>query len=259
MTDAEREPNLYELGWRQGSIFDAALPADTVVLGLNGAYQREQQEHGTWLVATQDCDLAVAPSTCDRASIELRPVLSAEPPADWGIRSRRLGLTDAVYLVAESPRTMISPAALVALGTGRAQAPLAPGRTVALKTWLGLRYDRPAVPDSLVKLVQAIASRASNRPGRLAGEMIHDVLIQFDTTGTPPNYRLFAVIADAADREAVRSWLGSIGAAVSADLGVMAGYDLGTKAETSLELVENSFAADLSRLTWRGENPTGAV
>ncbi len=259
MTEPERATNLYELGWRQGSIFDAALPADTVVLAPNGAYQREQQEHGVWVVASQDCDLAVTPSTADGACIELRPVFSEEPPTDWGIRSRRLRLTDACYVVAESPRTMISPAALVAHGTSCARAPLAPGRTVALKTWLGLRYDRPAVPDQLVELVQAIATRVADRQRRAVGEIVHDVLVQFDLSGTAPRYFLFAVIADGADREAVRSWLGAIGAGVSLDLGVMAGYDLGTKAETSLELVENSFAADLSRLTWRGESPTGAV
>jgi len=39
----------------------------------------------------------------------------------------------------------------------------------------------------------------------------------------------------------------------------MAGYDVGTRSETSLVLLESSYALDMSDLTWRGEEPMGAT
>jgi len=104
-----------------------------------------------------------------------------------------------------------------------------------------------------------IAERASDRPRRPTADMVHDLLVQFDTTMGDTRFILFAVIVDDGDAGAVRAWLGDIGAAVPTELGVMAGYDVGTRSETSLALLESSYALDVSDLTWRGEEPMGAT
>jgi hypothetical protein len=39
-------PSLHARGWRQGSILEADLPLDAVVLGTDGLPQRQQGTHG---------------------------------------------------------------------------------------------------------------------------------------------------------------------------------------------------------------------
>jgi hypothetical protein len=131
-------------------------------------------------------------------------------------------------------------------------------RIRGFKTWLGLRYDRPAVPDDLVPLAQEISTVASRIRMPEVTDQIHDLLMQFDTSSAPYRYKLFAVVTPTADRERVKSWLGQIGTGVSTSSGVLADYEIGTKAETSVELLESSFSANLTSITWRGQSPTGA-
>ena len=59
--------------------------------------------------------------------------------------------------------------------------------------------------------------------------------------------------------EAVRIWLADAATRIRPDLGVVAHVQVGTSARTSLELVETSYAVDLSQLTWSGTDPTGAT
>jgi len=83
--------------------------------------------------------------------------------------------------------------------------------------------------------------------------------MQFNESAAPPQIALFAVVADDADRDAVRMWLADSAARVDSALGVVAHIDVGSKSETSLALLETSYSADLSQLTWRGEAPTGTT
>lgn len=107
--------SLYAEGWRQGSLFTAELPLDSVVLDADGALRRHQTEHGRWVVATQDCDLDSTGTGDGSPTIELRPVFSYDTPPDWGIRSVRYCLTDADYVHGLSARTMVSAAVLSSL------------------------------------------------------------------------------------------------------------------------------------------------
>jgi len=136
---------------------------------------------------------------------------------------------------------------------------LSDARAKAFKTWLGLRYDRAAVPEHLVPLAREVATRCGTRGGRAAAEEVHEVLMQFDDSATPPKVALFAVVADSADKHVIKTWLSEASLRINQELGVVAHIDVATKAETSLVLIENSYAADLSQLTWRGEQPTGAL
>jgi hypothetical protein len=241
-------PDLYSLGWRQGTTFNASLTA--VVVG------REDTEFETWVVCTQDCDLANADSSSVENVIELRPVLSDSPPQDWGIRSRRLLLQPGEFIDANSPRVSITAAKLAELDIS-SRDELSESRLRALKTWLGRRYDRPAVPGHLVALAREVAKRCGFKDGRPTGQKIHDVLMQFDDALDPPHVALFAVIADDVDPDSVLKWLANVASKIDAKLGVVAHIDAGTRAQTSLFLIETSYSADLTQLTWGMQEPTG--
>lgn len=229
-------------------MFNASLTA--VVVG------REDAELDTWIVCTQDCDLANADSGSVEDVIELRPVLNDSPPQDWGIRSRRFLLQPGAFIHANSPRVSITPAKLAELTILRGNE-LSESRVRALKTWLGRRYDRPAVPEHLVPIAREVAKRCESKEGRPTAHKIHDVLMQFDDMPDPPRMALFAVIADDADRNAILEWLANVAFKIDTKLGVVAHIDIGTRAQTSLLLIETSYSADLSQLTWGEQEPTG--
>ena len=83
---------LHELGWQQGSLLTADLDLCSVVM-REGAVVRLSAVHGEWLVASQDCDLAMANADEMEPLVELRPVLRDHPPPDWGIRSAKFLLS----------------------------------------------------------------------------------------------------------------------------------------------------------------------
>ena len=204
--------SLYEQGWRQGSIVEAVLPLHAVVLGQSAAEPHSlQEQHDCWVVASQDCDLDLADVGDNEPHIELRPVYVEAPPTDLGIRSRRLLLNDEEYIVATSPRPIVSAALLTALVENGANRRLPDeARRLALMTWLGLRYDRPAVPPELLPLARRIADAVARRKARPTGQKVRDILMQFDETMDPPHFSLFAVLVDSDDEQTVREWLAEI-------------------------------------------------
>ncbi len=245
--------DLHTEGWRQGSIVSCELTASHLT-SVEGRIREVSTSYGRWIVCTQDCDLRSARIDSHLPMIELRPVLSEDPPSDWGIRSRRFLLGEEAYVDADAPRCVVTPALLSTRRSGR-EAELDDVRSTAFKTWLGLRYDRPAVPEHLVDLAREIARRCSGGRGRAIGEQVHDVLMQFDDRVEPVRVALFGVVADDAAPEAVRAWLADVATRIKLDLGVVAAIEVGTRAQTPLELVETSYAADLSQLTWGRNRP----
>jgi hypothetical protein len=250
--------DLHSVGWRQGSVFAAELSVTFFQLSAEGQLEQASMPFDRWIVCNQDCELRGAAVESTEAVVEVRPVLDEKPPDDFGIRSRRFKLSGQEYVDGEVPRTHVTPSALNAVRDTR-EPLLADGRAKAFKTWLSFRYDRPALPDRFVELGREVAKRCETRGGRVVAEKVHDILMQFDETETPPQVALYAVIADDANPEVVRQWLAAAASRVRTDLGVISGIDVGTKAEISLALVENTYAADLTQLTWRGQEPTGAT
>lgn len=250
--------DLYELGWRQGSVFEADLPAYWLVQSESGEAMPMSENFDRWVVCTQDCDLRSSPSNSTVDHIEIRPVFDEGPldrvTHDWGIRSRKLRLNETWHANASSPRALVTAELLVSLGG--TPAVLANDRARALKTWLGLRYDRPAIPERLVEFAKEVAARCGTRSGRAAGEEVHEVLMQFDEQAFPPKVALFAIVADNADRSMIRKWLAEAANRINPNLGVVAHIDARYKNETSLALIETSYAADLTQLTWRAETQT---
>ncbi len=248
--------SLYEAGWRQGSVFEAALPCSWVDVDEGGRHELRSRTFDRWVVCTQDCDLNLAPVDSDDWFIEVRPVLDESPPQDWGIRSRKLRLDATQFVDSSSPRSLLSARAVASVGSPALN--LADDRAKAFKTWLGLRYDRPAVPKHLVDLARDVATHCGRKSGRVVGEQVHEVLMQFYDTETPPRVALFAVITDVADRDAVLRWLSEAALRVDQSLGIVAHMDAARRSETPLSLIEESYAADLSQVTWATEQPRGA-
>ena len=250
--------SLYAIGWRQGSFVEVELPLAGFVLDDQGQVRACRGTHQAWVVASQDCDLNDWETTRTGPLVELRARLTADDPdTEWGIRSKVLRLTETEGVHTESAPIRISPAALVALA--RPADVITPARALAYKTWLGRRYDRPAVPDDQVALAKDIAARARRRSRRGFALALHDVLIQFDDQTTPPTFLLFAVMVDGTEKEVARQWLTEVGMAVPDRLGVLGGVDAGYRSETSLELIESAYSADLSGLSWPGPEPHGAL
>ncbi|MGW2226600.1 hypothetical protein [Streptomyces formicae] len=248
--------SLFDAGWRQGSLLECELPLSAIIVNPEGIPQTTSRQQGFWVLVTQDCDLSGFSVTSNEPTVELRPVYREDPPSDWGIRARRLLLADDIFLISEAPRLTVSPAALMQLRECMLPT-LDDGRLVALKTWLGLRYDRPAVPPELVELMKAVA-KAFNRPrGPLQGK-VHDILVEVEEADNPL-FGVFVVITEDVDPEAVRSWAAGRISDVPGELGVLETLEVGTRAEVSLELLENSYSADLSQITWGKSNgPLGA-
>jgi hypothetical protein len=249
--------SLYRNGWRQGSLFEAELPLDSVTLEADSKLPvRHQSAHGRWVIATQDCDLDQVDSHEADSIIELRPVFIEDPPKDWGIRSARFLLAEDQYVISTSPRTHVSPAVLTALqqqGVTLTQAN--PARREAFIIWLGKRYDRPAVPDALIPLARRIGELVKAKRNRATGVRVRDVLMQFDDSAVPLRFSLYAVLDDAADENTVRHWLGEIALGISPDLGVADEIEAATAERISLKLIETSYSADVTQLTWRPNSP----
>lgn len=121
----------------------------------------------------------------------------------------------------------------------------------------GIRSARP-VPDHRLGLAKAIAEEVGRRPRREVGERVRDVLMQF-SNDEPPRYSLFAVLAEASDERRAREWLASIAQSVPVDLGVADELEAAAANRISLKLIETSYAADVTQLTWRGRDPQGAA
>ena len=248
--------SLYEDGWRQGSIIEIDLPLDAIVVGPSGGPERSSTNHGRWVVATQDCDLARVEADGPLPVVELRPIFTEECPTDWGIRSAKYRLADNWYLETSSPRATVAPSVLTtALAGGSTRHCLSAGRRLGFTTWLGLRYDRPAVPDHLVPLAQRIGKEVARPKHRTIAARVRDVLMQFDDSGEPVRYSLFAVLDDSADEAEVRSWLARIAQAVPTDLGLADQIEAADASGIAFSTIESSYAADVSLVTWRRDQP----
>ena len=76
--------------------------------------------------------------------------------------------------------------------------------------------------------------------------------------GDPPEYGLVAVVLDPADKPLVRKWLADVALQVPSHLGTASRLEAVTTREASLDLLENSYAADVTQITWRRTGPQGA-
>jgi hypothetical protein len=85
--------------------------------------------------------------------------------------------------------------------------------------------------------------------------------MQFDESVSPPRFSLFAILENEADEHEVRAWLAGISLEIPTYLGLADQVEAATARGISLQLIETSYAADVSQVTWRPgkPDPEGAV
>ena len=244
--------SLYAAGWRQGSLFALDLEMVSWTVDSDARPMERRQKHQLWVLCTQDCDLDRAEVTLAEGILEIRPVFEDSGLNDWGIRSRRLRLTQSGFVECDSPRVTVSPSLLNSLSTP--EEPIEE-RSRALKTWLGLRYDRPAVPEDFVEIAREVSRLCAARKDVIR-DSVHDVLMRFDASVEGPRLEVFAVVTDDADKDAVRAWLA--GAVVGVKKATIEQIEVATRDEVSLRFIEESYSADLSQITFKDQPPVGA-
>jgi hypothetical protein len=224
------------------------LPIHSVVLGADLKPKVTTDTHQNWIVASQDCTLARAKVTSNEPVVEIRPILDGGGPRKGGIRSPWFRIDAVRYVADDRPRCHVSPALLNSFVA--TLEPLDEAILREFKTWLGYRYDRPAVPESLLPLAEAISKEVQVRETATVAPKVRDVLMAFETEAKTTHFTLFAVVYKEGDVEEVRMWLAGIALAIPATLGVGDEFQVATPDNTPLSVLEASYAADAKQLTW---------
>lgn len=259
--------SLRSKGWLQGCMLRLSLPLRHAVV-VNGAVTEVVRTHELWMIAEQDCDLAwraVLRDDADEFLVELRPVFDESPPSDWGIRNQRFLLSDnGRYLLANAPVVRVTPEVIDAAAHVSC---LDDDHQLRLKTWMGLRYDRPAVPQRHMKLAKELAAALSVKKSRKEAERYRDVLAQYWDEDDVTKYTLVAVLPggpyDPTSDVVVnaRTWLADSVRGIPADLGVAVRLEAYGDDQITLQYLEGSYSVDVSKLSWPPNNPgpAGAV
>ena len=225
-------------------------------------------DHDEWVLVAQDCDLAWNSVIGSESLVELRPVYRHDPPDLWGILDTKFRLDDeGAYLIDAAPAVRVTPD-VVAAAEHPCHGQHASKDARRLKTWLGLRYNRPAIPQEYVPLAKDLAKRLKKRSHREAEARVRDILATFETAadGTV-EFRLTAVIpheqaeADPSLLDDTREWLSKIALAVPEALGMSVDVVAVTDEQVSLAYLETSYSLDVSTVSWPNSEPgpVGAV
>lgn len=179
---------LYELGWRQGTLFLASAVSPTYFAACEGslrAVEPASQSECYFVLVTQDCDLVAKKESLVEA-LQCR--------AEEGYRIRSNNWRE--YVVQEHPELVAEAAHRVLLDKS-ALAELKPvGRVSderAFARWLARRFDRPAVPDSIVECFQKPANDVMRRffkrsatDARLFNEVVREIRVNLPSSVDPP-------------------------------------------------------------------------
>lgn len=249
-------------GWSQGCQLRLPLPLRYMRIVADGQVRTVEDTHSQWMIADQDCDLAWR-AILDRTDrpflVELRPVFEDDPPQDWGIRSQRFRLDDAGHHLRASTPTVRATPDVVAVT--ECVGCLDADHQLRLKTWLGFRYDRPAVPQRYISLAEALAKQLSAKKQRAKAEQYRDVLAQFWDEDGEIRYSLVAVIPGGSFEPtserviAARTWLADAVRDVPPELGIAEQLDGYGDDDVTLGYIEGSYSLDLSRLSWPPNRP----
>jgi hypothetical protein len=241
-------PKLYDEGWKQGSLIRAPLEVHFLDLD-EGAVVDRVEIFDLWLLATQDCDLAQTSSTNVTRHFELRPVLARSDGDKLdGLRSRSVLVSEGFVLRAESPKLTLTARALNTF-KGKREADLSVQRRVEIKFWLGLRYDRPAIPERFVPLGNQLRAKFLDAKPDGFIDVIRDVWVYFETE---TELRLFFIIADVAEarRNEVLDWVDDVAAEMLDTNGVaVLERHVETSHGTPLWVLQNYYGLDVTDLS----------
>ena len=79
--------------------------------------------------------------------------------------------------------------------------------------------------------------------------------MQVDDTCEPTRFSLFAILVNQEDEDTVREWLSAIAQEIPLSLGIPDQIEAATAEGISFQLIETSYAADVTQLTWRPNDP----
>ena len=85
--------------------------------------------------------------------------------------------------------------------------------------------------------------------------------MEFDDSVEPFKYSIFAIIEDQNSRDRVKAWLTQMTLRVPTELGILKRVEAETADMISIALLENSYSADVTQLTWKrsGPDPSGST
>lgn len=264
MLDCHPE-GLRAAGWQQGCLLRQTIPL-TRVRWVEGRAVEHTVDHEEWAIVAQDCDLAWNSVAGSDSLVELRPVYRADPPDSWGIRSDKFRLSyDGAYLIDHQATVKVEPD-VVRNAEHACAYEHEPARR--LKTWLGLRYDRPAVLQEYIDLANDLAQRLRKKSHRQVEGKVRDILVTFTTA--PDGAVEFALVAvvprhradlDAGLLDTTRAWLTTVALSVPPRLGLSADVEARTDEQVSLGYLESSYSLDVSTVSWPNTQPgpTGDV
>jgi len=202
---------LYDAGWRQGARIPGTVPQAHYPSLTAGVEEGPMPDGMDLVLTTQDCDLV-------KASTRL-PFLEAIGCVDDAEHARSVRANDARFFVLNSEAGTVADRAFGAFLTREALAALsAPGspcggdiqRARRFATWLGARYDRPALPTTAVEvvhrpLVSAIRRLCGRgRPHEQLNRDLYEIRVIADLDAGPPFTidLLIFVMTEAASSEA---------------------------------------------------------
>jgi hypothetical protein len=253
-------PSLFDAQWAQGALVRHGLPYSVTTL-QGGELTLLSETHDLWILAEQDCDLSRIETTDDARFVELRAVSRYAPRERpmGGLAGKKFRLNDELLVSADGARATLAACALHFLEPHRDRTAVNSDRRRKFKTWLGMRYDRPAVPDRFIDASKALFKRLSR--DKTAYASVRDVLVRFDP-GVPPVVHLWAVTVDAnpATIERTGRWLRAVATELSdadlthqfAKIGLV---EVQPARNTSLEILESYYSLDLEKLCLREGQP----
>lgn len=193
---------LFGAGWRQGVIFRSPalrlLGMDAAAPGSDEAqaqFTRRLKPNEACVLVTQDCDLVAEDS--EEPHVE---ALLCKPFKLGSQFLARIERNSARYFQVDPARGLVAQAKYRLLLTKQALCGITPSpwpgsqeRLARFVQWLARRYDRPALPDAMVKVFQwpveqALAGLDANHPtiGLALSRAIHEVRVNLPASEVPP-------------------------------------------------------------------------
>ncbi len=179
--------DLYEFGWRQGTLFVASMGRTCLAVrdGVVSVVKPEVQSECYFVLVTQDCDL-VSEKESHVEALQCRAVEGYRIKSNnW----REFVVQDTPELVAEAARRVVFEKTALGQLKALGRVPDPP----VFARWLARRFDRPAVPDSIVECFQTPMNdlvrgffKKSARDSRLFNEVVREIRVNLPSSIDPP-------------------------------------------------------------------------
>ena len=190
---------LYDMGWRQGTLFQApgiqfALIASNAANPVGRVLQpRNVKTKERLILITQDCDIIAEGEVEPYVEAMICGTVDVKHAARVDRNSARAFVIDPQTRLTAQARYRLSIAKDVLLGLTPEPWPNDPSRFERFVRWLARRYDRPAIPDSLVVNFQQPIERVLNRLDETAPDIsaafsraIHEIRVKVPADERPP-------------------------------------------------------------------------